>query len=109
MGDGCRLVLQERIRPAFEDATFDIDGQTCALGIQNNLNVLAFQAFTNVEGLTEQVNLAMHGHLPNKSYATCCDWQGFGWHNKTWRQHLKFLASSILFGRQAAQFALHML
>jgi len=45
MGDGCRLLpfdrlrapLQERIRPAFEDTSFDIDSELCALRIQNDL------------------------------------------------------------------------
>jgi hypothetical protein len=58
MGDKCRLVFQERICPAFEDVSFDIDSQVCVLGIQDNLNKLMFQAFTNAECLAEQIDLA---------------------------------------------------
>ena len=58
MGDGCRLVFQERIDPAFEDAPFDIDGQMCALGIQNDLNILTFQSLANAEGLAVRTCIA---------------------------------------------------
>ena len=70
MGDECRLVFQERIRPAFEDAAFDVDSELCALRIQNNLNILTFQTFANSVGLAEQMNVTMSGHLPNKGHAS---------------------------------------
>jgi len=63
MGNGCQLVFQERIRPAFENVPFDIDRQVCVLCIQDNLNKLMFQAFANAECLAEQMDLAVSGHL----------------------------------------------
>jgi hypothetical protein len=60
-------VLQERIRPAFEDAPFDIHSQVRALRIQDNLNLLDIQTFANAECLAEQMNLAVNGHLANDS------------------------------------------
>lgn len=60
MGDECRLVFQIRICAAFEDATFDIDGEMCPLRIQNDLNILTFQAFANTERLAEQMDVAVN-------------------------------------------------
>ena len=70
MGDECRLVFQKRICPAFEDAALYIDGEMCPLGIQNNFNILTFQAFANTECLAEQMDFAVNGHLTNESYAS---------------------------------------
>ena len=89
-GDECRLVFagercpsQERIRPAFEDAPFDIDRQLRALCIQDNLNILTFQTFANAESLAEQMDLAVNGDLTNEGHTTCSDWQNISWHNET--------------------------
>ena len=68
MGDECRLVFQERIRPAFEDAPFDIDSQVRALRIQDNFNILTFQTFANAECLAEQMDLAVNGDLTNEGH-----------------------------------------
>ena len=51
----------------------------------------------------------MNGHLSNEGHATRCDWQSLRGHNETRWQFLKFLATAILFGRQATQPALNML
>src|SRR5574341_2055826 len=109
MGDESRLVFQERIGPAFEDASFDIDCQLSTLCIQDNLNILTFQSLANTEGLTEQMDFAMNGHLPNEGYATSSNGQSVGRYNETRRYFLKLLAPSILFRRQATQSSLHML
>jgi hypothetical protein len=109
MGDECRLVFQERIRPAFEDTPFNIDCQLSTLCIQDNLNILTFQPLANTEHLTEQMNFAMNGYLPNEGHATSSNRQRVGRHNETRRQFLKFLAPPILFGCQATQFSLNML
>lgn len=73
MGDGCRLVFQERIRPAFEDASFDIDFQVCVLRIQDNLNKLMFQTFANAECLAEQMDIAVNSYLTDEGYTTSSD------------------------------------
>ena len=52
------------------DASFDIDGELCALRIQNNFDILTFQAFANAVGLTEQVNVTIGCDLPNKGHSS---------------------------------------
>jgi len=101
MGGGCRLVFQERIGPAFEDAAFDIHSQFRTLRVQDNLNILAFQAFANAERLAEQLDIAVNGDLTNERHATRSDRQSVREYSKTCRQFLEFLAPSKLLGRQA--------
>lgn len=94
MGDECRLVFQERIRPAFEDATFDIDRRLGALRIQNDFEILIFQMFANPVGLVEQMNVTLSGHLTNKGYMSSSNRQGFGGHDE--RSYARIITIHLL-------------
>ena len=59
MGQQCRLGFQERIGPALEDAALPIDRQLPTSGVQDDLNIFSFQAFANLEGLAEQMDVAI--------------------------------------------------
>ena len=96
MGDGCRLVFQERVGPAFENATFDRDSQLGALRIQNDFEILTFQAFANSVRLAEQMHVTISGHLTNKDHASSGNRQQLGEHDKSRWQFLKSLAPGIV-------------
>ena len=91
MGNGCRLVLQERIRPALEDASFNVDGELCALRIQNGFDILTFQSLADAVGLTEQMNITMRCDLANEGHTSSGNGQWLGWHHIARGQFLQFL------------------
>jgi hypothetical protein len=73
----CRLLAQVRIRPAFEDAAFYIDGQVNPLCIENSLEVLSFHSFADLERLAEQMQVALWRDLSNECDSPNRDGQGF--------------------------------
>lgn len=96
MGDESRLLLQERIRPAFEDMPFDVHSELGTKRIQKDLNILTFQSLADTESLAEQMNFAVNCDLTNKSHATSINRQSVSGYNETRRQFLKVLAPPIL-------------
>jgi hypothetical protein len=63
-----RLLLDERIGLAFENALLPTSREVRALSVKHHLNVLTLQAFADPEVLAEQMDVAEWGDLPNESH-----------------------------------------
>ena len=58
------------------------------MGIQDDFEILAFEALADPEGLAEQMNVAVRRDHADESDATGSNGQQFGWHSETRRQLL---------------------
>jgi hypothetical protein len=105
----CWLLAQVRIRPAFEDAAFYVDGQVSPLCIQNRLDILSFHSFADLERLAEQMQVALRRDLANECDSPNRDGQGFCGNRVAGWQFLKFALAAVFLGSQAAQSSLRVL
>lgn len=71
--------------------------------IQDDLNKFAFQPLAQLERLTEQVDISVGGHLPNKADPAGGHGEWLGWDVIIGRELLEFAPSSILNRGQAFQ------
>jgi hypothetical protein len=64
MDTAMTVTFQEWIEPTLVDPTLAMYSQVSALGIAKDFNILSFQSFANLEGLAEQMDIAVR--LPKR-------------------------------------------
>lgn len=69
-----RLLVQEGIGPALEHTALPIDGEMPAPGIQDDLDIFSLQPLAHFESLTEPVDMAIEGDLPDERYSPGSHW-----------------------------------
>ena len=105
MGNECRLRLYKWRGPALDDAALCIDGELRSLRIEHRLNELPLQALADLEGLAEQVDVALGRDLTNERHTSGGEGQRVERDIETGRQLLEFLPPAMLFWCQATQAA----
>jgi len=85
-----RLRLQERVGPALEHLPLPIYGEMRASRVQDDLNIFPLQALADLEGLPEQMDIAVGPDLTDDGDPAGRNRQWLGRDEIPWRQLLQF-------------------